>query len=134
MTTFTTEDRILAEKDGSLTFNVEPIPFAGWVENNEVTASPPHIVDSGASVMSIKPVAWINEYDQLEPFNPDNRQEWIPLYTQKDAYFSLTNDSRIEFTQQFEVLSGEQKLAALNRAMDLIMAKTGQVIDSLEVQ
>jgi hypothetical protein len=46
MTTFTTEDRIMAEKDGSLTFNVEPIPFAGWV-----TTSPPHIVDSGASVM-----------------------------------------------------------------------------------
>lgn len=34
MTTFTTEDRILAEKDGSFTANV----------------SPPHIVDSGASV------------------------------------------------------------------------------------
>jgi hypothetical protein len=42
MTTFTTEDRILAEKDGSLTVNVN----AG-----EVTASSPHIVDSGASVM-----------------------------------------------------------------------------------
>jgi hypothetical protein len=35
MTTFTTEDRIHAEKDGSFTIN----------------ASPPHIVDSGASVM-----------------------------------------------------------------------------------
>jgi hypothetical protein len=35
MTTFTTEDRILAEKDGSFTINT----------------SPPHIVDSGASVM-----------------------------------------------------------------------------------
>jgi hypothetical protein len=35
MTTFTTEDRIIAEKDGSFTIN----------------ASPPHIVDSGASVM-----------------------------------------------------------------------------------
>ena len=46
MTTFTTEDRILAEKDGSLTINVEPIPFAGWI-----STSPPHIVDSGASVM-----------------------------------------------------------------------------------
>jgi Mg2+ and Co2+ transporter CorA len=44
MTTFTTENRILAEKDGSLTINVN----AG-----EVTASPPHIVDSGASVMNI---------------------------------------------------------------------------------
>lgn len=28
-----------------------------------------------------KPIAWINEYDELESFNPDNRQDWIPLYT-----------------------------------------------------
>jgi hypothetical protein len=35
MTTFTTEDRILAEKDGSLTFNVEPIPFAGLITITE---------------------------------------------------------------------------------------------------
>jgi hypothetical protein len=42
MTTFTTEDRIIAEKDGSFTVNVN----AGTV-----TSSPPHIVDSGASVM-----------------------------------------------------------------------------------
>jgi hypothetical protein len=46
MTTFTTEDRILAEKNGSFTVNIEPIPFAGWI-----STSPPHIVDSGASVM-----------------------------------------------------------------------------------
>jgi hypothetical protein len=46
MTTFTTEDRILAEKNGSFTVNVEPIPFAGWINT-----SPPHIVNSGASVM-----------------------------------------------------------------------------------
>jgi hypothetical protein len=32
MTTFTTEDRIIAEKDGSVTINVEPIPFAGLVQ------------------------------------------------------------------------------------------------------
>jgi putative phage-type endonuclease len=31
MTTFTTEDRIIAEKNGSFTVNVEPIPFAGLV-------------------------------------------------------------------------------------------------------
>ena len=31
MTTFTTEDRIIVEKDGSLTSNVEPIPFMGLV-------------------------------------------------------------------------------------------------------
>jgi hypothetical protein len=41
MTTFTTEDRIFAEKDGSFTINVE---------GGTVTASPPHIVNSGASV------------------------------------------------------------------------------------
>jgi hypothetical protein len=41
MTTFTTEDRIFAEKDGSFTVNVE----GGTV------SSPPHIVNSGASVM-----------------------------------------------------------------------------------
>jgi hypothetical protein len=42
MTTFTTEDRIFAEKDGSFTINVE---------GGTVTSSPPHIVDSGASIM-----------------------------------------------------------------------------------
>ena len=42
MTTFTTEDRIIAEKDGSFTVNVN---------GGLVTSSPPHIVDSGASVM-----------------------------------------------------------------------------------
>jgi hypothetical protein len=31
MTTFTTEDRIIAEQNGSVTINVEPIPFAGMV-------------------------------------------------------------------------------------------------------
>jgi hypothetical protein len=41
MTTFTTDDRIIAEKDGSLTVNVE----GGMV------SSPPHIVNSGASVI-----------------------------------------------------------------------------------
>ena len=31
MTTFTSEDRLIAEKDGSVTINVEPIPFMGLV-------------------------------------------------------------------------------------------------------
>jgi hypothetical protein len=44
MTTFTTEDR---ENAVGVTINVEPIPFAGWVNT-----SPPHIVDSGASVIT----------------------------------------------------------------------------------
>jgi hypothetical protein len=37
MTTFTTEDRIIAEKDGSFTINVEPIPFAGMITLTEPT-------------------------------------------------------------------------------------------------
>ena len=35
MTTFTTEDRIIAEQNGSVTINVEPIPFAGIVTLTE---------------------------------------------------------------------------------------------------
>ena len=31
MTTFTSEDRLIAEKDNSVTINVEPIPFMGMV-------------------------------------------------------------------------------------------------------
>jgi hypothetical protein len=35
MTTFTTEDRLIAEQNGSVTINVEPIPFAGLVTITE---------------------------------------------------------------------------------------------------
>ena len=51
MTTFTTEDRILAEKDGSLTINVEPIPFAGLVT---ITESAPTFKDlTDAEIMEV---------------------------------------------------------------------------------
>ena len=72
MTTFTTEDR---EHAFGATINVEPIPFAGWVNT-----SPPHIVDSGASVMNNKPVAWMSngkEFYVQKNYCPD----FIPLYT-----------------------------------------------------
>jgi hypothetical protein len=92
MTTFTTEDRIIAEKNGSVTINVEPIPFAGLITITESA----------------------------------------PAYN--DLYLYLSKDQNIGFTAEFEMLTGEQRLAVLNRTMDLIMAKTGQVIDSLEVQ
>jgi hypothetical protein len=39
MTTFTTEDRIIAEQNGSVTINVEPIPFAGLIT---ITETPKH--------------------------------------------------------------------------------------------
>ena len=54
MTTFTTNDReeaykkILEEAPNQPGYeDAVPIPFAGWVN-----ASPPHIVDSGASVIT----------------------------------------------------------------------------------
>jgi hypothetical protein len=86
MTTFTTEDRIIAEKDGSFTINVE---------GGTVTASPPHIVDSGASVINNEPVAWIalnqlnNTYsaftdsdkERMLPHVQQLYANWIPLYT-----------------------------------------------------
>jgi hypothetical protein len=92
MTTFTTEDRIIAEKNGSVTINVEPIPFAGLVT---ITESTP---------------------------------------TFKDLYLYLLNNETIVYSAKFKMLTGTQQLAVLNRTMDLIMAKTSQVIDSLEVQ
>ena len=73
MTTFTTEDRILAEKDGSFTINVE----GGTV------TSPPHIVDSGASVMDNKPIAWMRltgeKITRISPVKVWDTD--IPLYT-----------------------------------------------------
>ena len=53
MTTFTTQDKeevykkMLEEAPAHIGYeDAIPIPFAGWVKS-----SPPHIVDSGASVM-----------------------------------------------------------------------------------
>ena len=81
MTTFTTEDR---EHAFGATINVEPIPFAMGVNT-----SPPHIVDSGASVMKDEPVAYINvEERKLEWAEPITwhtptiaQMDKVPLYT-----------------------------------------------------
>lgn len=51
-----------------------------------------------------------------------------------DLLLYLSKEQEIVFSLEFEILTGEQQLAVLNRTMDLIMAKTGQVIDSLEIQ
>ena len=45
MTTFTTEDRIIAEKNGSVTINVEPIPFAGMVTLTEAVPKYKELTD-----------------------------------------------------------------------------------------
>jgi hypothetical protein len=91
MTTFTTEDRIIAEKDGSFTINVE----------GSVTSSPPHIVDSGASVMNNKPVAWIDpkELDMdVSTSVTKNRQfeSDIPLYVKPQKYCPSENNEAYE--------------------------------------
>ena len=51
-----------------------------------------------------------------------------------DLLLYLSAEQEIFYSLEFEILSGEQQLAILNRTMDLIMAKTGQVINSLEIQ
>ena len=67
MTTFTTEDRLIAEQNGSVTINVEPIPFAGSIT---ITESAP----------KSEPVAWMSngkEFYVQKNYCPD----FIPLYT-----------------------------------------------------
>ena len=44
----------------------------------------------------MKPTAWINEYDGLEPFNLDNRQDWIPLYAHPAK--TLTDEEILSLT------------------------------------
>ena len=51
-----------------------------------------------------------------------------------DLLLYLSTDQEIIYSLEFEILTGEQQLAVLNRTMDLIMAKTGDVISFLEVQ
>lgn len=51
-----------------------------------------------------------------------------------DMYLYLSGSHDIVYSLNFEMLTGKEQLEVLNRTMDLIMAKTGQVIDSLEVQ
>jgi hypothetical protein len=46
MTTFTTEDRLIAEQNGSVTINVEPIPFAGIVTLTESTPKYRELTDA----------------------------------------------------------------------------------------
>jgi hypothetical protein len=51
-----------------------------------------------------------------------------------DIYLYLSSSEDIVYSLNFEMLTGKEQLAVLNRTMDLIIAKTGEVIDSLEIQ
>jgi hypothetical protein len=68
MTTFTTEDRIIAEQNCSVTINVEPIPFAGLVTLTETAPKS-------------EPVAWTDgkgHYFDKNSFFPVD--DLTPLY------------------------------------------------------
>jgi hypothetical protein len=50
MTTFTTEDRIIAEQNGSVTINVEPIPFAGMITLTESAFEHKELTEAGGMI------------------------------------------------------------------------------------
>jgi hypothetical protein len=83
MTTFTSDDREEEYKK-----IVEAAPYQPGYEDAVPMASPPHIVDSGASVMvtSNEPVAWIDpkELDMAVSTSVTKHKQFdtdIPLYT-----------------------------------------------------
>ncbi len=96
----------------------------------------------------MKPVAYISKNGVLFKELPPEGMDLIPLYATPSDLTNEESESVFQYLisyfdsiegkkhldRQFESLSGEEKLAILNRTMDLMMAKTGQVIDSLEVQ
>jgi hypothetical protein len=100
MTTFTTEDRILAEKDGSFTINVE----GGTV------SSPPHIMDSGASVMNNEPAA-LTQADILgilqDAYSVPLGQ---PIFNSSEEYNKLKAiiESAIRYTHPVKELTHEE--------------------------
>jgi hypothetical protein len=65
--------------------------------------------------MNNKPIAWINEYDGLEPFNPDNRQEWIPLYTHPAK--ELTDEEIVNVWHEYQ---GEDRRPFVNFARAIL--------------
>jgi hypothetical protein len=103
MTTFTTNDREEAYKK-----ILEEAPNQPGYEDavpitEQVNASPPHIVDSGASVMKDEPVAYINvEERKLEWAKPMTwhtptiaQMDKIPLYTHPAN--TLTDEEILQF-------------------------------------
>jgi len=108
MTTFTSDDReeaykkILAEAPAHIGYedavdpvalNVEPIPFVGWVNT-----SPPHIVDSGASVMGLSAhdlAKWIEDESVVDiMFTPQEHYRGLvaTMLRQQQAEISLLRE------------------------------------------
>jgi hypothetical protein len=88
MTTFTTEDRIIAEKNGSVTINVEPIPFAGMVTLTEAVPKYKELTDDAIRYQWLR-----NEYAHgRETY----LAEGIPSGEKLDAYI----DEQIKKAQE----------------------------------
>ena len=124
MTTFTSGDREEAYKK-----ILEEAPNQPGYEDAvpidvQLNASPPHIVDSGASVMNNEPVAYINvEERKLEWAKPITwhtptiaQMDKIPLYTHPAK--TLTDEEITEiFDTTFEVRDFEDSFIKFARAI-----------------
>jgi hypothetical protein len=74
MTTFTTEDRIIAEKNGSVTINVEPIPFAGMVTLTEAVPKYKELTDEEI-LTAIKSIA--NDVGSYKEYENTYEDGWL---------------------------------------------------------
>ena len=119
MTTFTSDDREEEYKKivEAAPFqpgyeDAVPIPFAGWVN-----ASPPHIVDSGASVMELSAndlAKWIEDENVVDiMFTPQEHYRGLvaTMLRQQQAEISLLR----EYVCQLE--SGLDSSINLNKAL-----------------
>jgi hypothetical protein len=64
MTTFTTEDRLIAEQNGSVTINVEPIPFAGVITITESAPKYRELTDDEIWEV-INRTAWVGTEEEI---------------------------------------------------------------------
>jgi hypothetical protein len=123
MTTFTSGDREEAYKK-----ILEEAPNQPGYEDAvpidvQVNASPPHIVDSGASVMKDEPVAYINvEERKLEWAKPMTwhtptiaQMDKIPLYTQPAK--TLTDEEIVNVWHEYQ---GEDRRPFVNFARAIL--------------
>jgi hypothetical protein len=115
MTTFTSDDReeaykkIVAEAPNQPGYeDAVPIPFAGWVNT-----SPPHVVDSGASVMGMTANELIHRLETAKSISEVARlvkEKVIPMLDQQQAEISLLR----EYVCQLE--NGLDSSIKLNKA------------------
>jgi hypothetical protein len=123
MTTFTSDDREEAYKK-----ILEEAPNQPGYEDAvpidvQVNASPPHIVDSGASVMKDEPIAYINvEERKLEWAKPMTwhtptiaQMDKIPLYTHSTK--TLTDEEIVNVWHEYQ---GEDRRPFVNFARAIL--------------